>query len=234
MGHFAKDCWFRKKYPRKGKHHASTAKNHKSKRNLKIPSNEKENRKAYYFVSTLSSSVSMGLKTWLVDSGASKHMTWYKEILSYFQTKSFVEQVEIGDEKCYKIEGVGSISFRLEFGARLHVDEVLYVPWLKKNLLSVATLEDKGYWVIFKEKKTLLWDKGCHLSTSEPIGTHSGGMYVVSGHSVQALAHDVTSSSELWHKRLGHLHYKALPDLQNKTGKHIRILRTENGEFDSL
>jgi hypothetical protein len=32
---------------------------------------------------------------------------------------------------------------------------------------------------------------------------------------VQALAHDVTSSSELWHRRLGHLHYKALPDLQN-------------------
>jgi hypothetical protein len=37
----------------------------------------------------------------------------------------------------------------------------------------------------------------------------------VSGQSVQALAHDATSSNELWHKRLGHLHYKALPDLQN-------------------
>jgi hypothetical protein len=37
----------------------------------------------------------------------------------------------------------------------------------------------------------------------------------MTGQSVQALAHDATSSSELWHKRLGHLHYKALPDLQN-------------------
>jgi hypothetical protein len=72
-------------------------------------------------------------------------MIGYKEILSYFKTKSFVEQVELGDEKCYKIKGVGSISFRLEFGVRLHVDEVLYVPGLRKNLLSVATLEDKGY-----------------------------------------------------------------------------------------
>jgi hypothetical protein len=35
------------------------------------------------------------------------------------------------------------------------------------------------------------------------------------GQSVQALAHDATSSSELWHRRLGHLHYKALLDLQN-------------------
>jgi hypothetical protein len=125
LGHFAKYCWFRKKYPRKGKHHASTTKDDESKRNKKSPSNEKENRKEYYLVSALSSSVSMGLKTWLVDSGASKHMTTYKEILSYFETKYFAEQVELGDEKCYMIEGVGSISFRLESGARFHVDEVL-------------------------------------------------------------------------------------------------------------
>jgi hypothetical protein len=83
-------------------------------------------------VSSLSSLVSTRHKNWLVDSGASEHMTGYKDILSYFETKPFVEQVELGDEKCYKIEGVGSISFRLEYGARLHVDEVLYALVLKR------------------------------------------------------------------------------------------------------
>jgi hypothetical protein len=58
----------------------------------------------------------------------------YKEILSDFKTQSFAEQVELGDDKCYKIEGVGSISFKLKSGSRLHVDEVLYVPGLRKNL----------------------------------------------------------------------------------------------------
>jgi hypothetical protein len=140
-------------------------------------------------------------------------MTGYKDILSDFETKSFAEHVELGDDKCYKVEGIGSISFKLETGARLHVDEVLYVLGLKKNLPLVATLEDKGYWVIFKDKKALLWAKGSHLSTSKPNGTHSGGLYTVSGQSIQELAHDATSSSELWHKRVGHLHYKALPDL---------------------
>jgi hypothetical protein len=95
----------------------------------------------------------------------------------------------------------------------LHVDEVLYVPGLRNNILSVVTLEDKGYWVIFKDKKALLWAKGSHLSTTKPIGTHRGGLYVVTGQLVQELAHDATSSRELWHTRLGHLHYKALPDL---------------------
>jgi hypothetical protein len=103
----------------------------------------------------------------------------------------------------------------LKYGARLHVDEVLYVPGLKKNILSVATLEDKGYWVIFKDKNALLWAKGSHLSTTKPIGTRSGGLHVVSGKSVQALAHDVTRSNELWHRRLGHLHYKSLLDIKN-------------------
>jgi hypothetical protein len=79
------------------------------------------------------------------------------------------------------IEGVGSISFSLESGARLHIDELLYVLGLKKNLLSVATLEDKGYEVIFKDRKALLWAKGSHLSTVEPIGTRSGGLYVILG-----------------------------------------------------
>jgi hypothetical protein len=128
LGHFARHCWNRKKNPRKGKHHASTIEDDDSKRNQKSSSNERENRKEYYLVSALSSTIITGPKTWVVDSGASKHMTRYKEILSDFKKKSFAEQVELG-------EGVGSISFRLESGAMLHVDEVLYVPGLRKNLL---------------------------------------------------------------------------------------------------
>jgi hypothetical protein len=111
-------------------------------------------------------------------------MTGYKEILSDFKTKFFADQVELGDDKYYKIEGVGFIFFRLESGAMLHVDEVLFVPGLRKNILAVATLEDKGYWVIFMDKKALLWAKGSHLSTTEPIGTYRGGLYVVTGQSV--------------------------------------------------
>jgi hypothetical protein len=133
-------------------------------------------------VSSLSGSIFLGHITWLVDSGASKHMIGIKEILSDFKTKSFAEHVELGDDKCHKIEGLGSISFRLKSGARLHVDEVLYVPGLKKNLLSVATHEDKGYWVILKDRKALLvWVKGSHLSTAETFETRNGRLYVMSG-----------------------------------------------------
>jgi transposase InsO family protein len=69
--------------------------------------------------------------------------------------------------------------------------------------------------VIFKDKKALLSAKGSLLSTTEPIGSRRGGLYIVTGQSAQGLAHVATNSNELWFRRLGHLHFKALPDLQN-------------------
>jgi hypothetical protein len=49
------------------------------------------------------------------------------------------------------------VSFQLESGDELHIEEILYVPGLKKNLISIVVLEDKGYRVIFMDKKALLW-----------------------------------------------------------------------------
>ena len=36
-------------------------------------------------------------------------------------------------------------------------------------------------------------------------------MYKLKGHPEQALVHDIVEPSELWHRRLAHVHYKALP-----------------------
>ena len=78
--------------------------------------------------------------------------------------------MELGDDSTYKIDGVGSTSLQLDSGADLHIDDVLYVPGLKKNLLSVAGLEDKGYRALFMDKKVLLWAKNEKLSSVVQIG----------------------------------------------------------------
>jgi hypothetical protein len=89
----------------------------------------------------------------------------------------------------------------------------LYVPGLKKNLIYVAVLEDKGYRVIFMDKKALLWSKNQELNSAIVIGVREGGVYKLPGH-IQTLVHASVSPSELWHRRFGHLHYKVLPGLQ--------------------
>ena len=75
-----------------------------------------------------------------------------------------------------KIEGVGSTPLQLDSGMVLHIDDILYVPGLKKNLLSVAHLEDKGYRVLFMDKKVLLWAKDTYLSSVVQIGVREGGL----------------------------------------------------------
>ena len=72
--------------------------------------------------------------SWLVDSGASKHMTGFKNILSDFRKKTCAVQVQRGDNSCHDIKGVGSTSFRLKFGSIILIDQILFVPGLRKNL----------------------------------------------------------------------------------------------------
>jgi hypothetical protein len=112
MGHFAKDCWSKKKGShKKGKHHASTVEDEESKKRHKGSPSEKEKKKEYFLVSTLFSTMITGANTWLVDSGASKHMTGYNNILSNFRKRTFSDHVELGDDRSCMIEGMGSISF---------------------------------------------------------------------------------------------------------------------------
>ena len=42
----------------------------------------------------------------------------------------------------------------------IYVEEILYVPGLKKNVILVTVLEDKGFYVSFSEGKVLIWYKG--------------------------------------------------------------------------
>jgi hypothetical protein len=50
--------------------------------------------------------------------------------------------VELGDDAKYVVKGEGTILFHLESRGLLEAQDVLYVPKLKKNFLSVSVLED--------------------------------------------------------------------------------------------
>ena len=91
------------------------------------------------------------------------------------------------------------------------MSDVLYVPRLKRNLVSILALEDKGYKVAFIDKKVLIWHKTSSLDSASVIGVRYDSMYRLTGHSMHALVHDYTSLSELWHRRFAHLHYTVFP-----------------------
>ena len=88
--------------------------------------------------------------------------------------------------------------------------KVLYVPGLKKNLLSISTLDKKGYRVGFIDGQVLMWTKGKTIEDVVVIGEEEGGLYKLKGHPKTTLVHETTSSSELCHRRLTHIKKKAL------------------------
>jgi hypothetical protein len=60
----------------------------------------------------------------------------------------------------HAVKGVGCVRFQLESGGSQEVAEVLFVPELKVNLLSISALEDMGYAVIFVDGQVLICSKG--------------------------------------------------------------------------
>jgi len=64
--------------------------------------------------------------------------------------------IDMGDDGKYHVLGEGTVVFRREHGAPITLIDVKYVPGLKKNFVSIAMLEQKGYDVIFSKGKVSL------------------------------------------------------------------------------
>ena len=58
--------------------------------------------------------------------------------------------IEMGDDVRYSATSIGTITFERESGNPFLLKNVMHVPGLKKNLVSVSMLEDKGYDVVFQ------------------------------------------------------------------------------------
>ena len=56
-----------------------------------------------------------------------------------------------------------------------------------------------------------MWPKGKTIDDAVAIGDQEGGLYKLKGRPEQALVHDSVKPSELWHRRLPHVHYMTLP-----------------------
>ena len=66
----------------------------------------------YVLIFALTGSVSPEYDTWLVDSGASKHTTGYKDSLSCLVQKESPHKVMLGDDYQYPIKGMGEASYK--------------------------------------------------------------------------------------------------------------------------
>ena len=166
---------------------------------------------------------------WIIDSGASRHMTGDQVRLSNLNEKRTSYKVELGDKNTYLVEEIGQASIKLKTCNNVHLSNVLYVPGLEKNLVSISCLEDKGNRITFVDGEVLSWSRDSSIENARVIGTREDILYRLLECNDEALIHDDVNPSELWHRRYTHLNYQALPFLEKMVEGIPKLQSTHEG-----
>jgi hypothetical protein len=108
--------------------------------------------------------------------------------------------VNCGAGPQHAVKGVGRMRFQLESGGLLEVGEVLYVPELTINLLSVSALDESGFGVVFNSGHVFLYPVGATADTTTMLGVRYERLYRLLGRPVLESSGflDSDSVSESW------------------------------------
>nr|GEX10353.1 zinc finger, CCHC-type [Tanacetum cinerariifolium] len=152
---------------------------------------------------------------WWIDYGATTHVCKDR---CWFKTFKPVEDGPIlymGDEHFTPVHGKGSVA--LEFSSRKIVTlfNVLYVPKLRKNLVSGPVLNKCGYKQVYEFDKYILSKSGVFVG----FGYYNNGMFMLNLNKVPDdldsvyMSSSTVVNSSLWHAHLGHVHYKRMLEI---------------------
>ena len=153
---------------------------------------------------------------WVMDSNCSFHMCPNREWFQNFNQKE-TGTIYMGNNQSCSVQGIGNIILKLHDNKIRTLTEVRYVPGLKRNLISLGTLDELGF--SYKAENGfmhVLKDNNLILS-----GTKKHGLYILNGcyypsvnvHTACTIKSDET---ELWHLRLGHMSLRGIQALKTK------------------
>ncbi|CAB0041103.1 unnamed protein product [Trichogramma brassicae] len=156
---------------------------------------------------------------WLTDSGASEHMRSRREWFVDYRPRKDGSTVSLGDDHEYEIVGVGTIIVKRLVNDEWRngrIENVLHVPGMKKNLLSVGVCVKKGFDVSFKKNAVYIQMKNetYAFGILQSNNTYRMIMRVVNKTADKQA--NVATSLQCLHERLGHLNTRALKELVDK------------------
>lgn len=145
-------------------------------------------------------------ETFIVDSGATAHMCGRPECFVNLQT--FNGQVACASKTAkMDIAGIGTVRGKLRSGQEIFLKDVLYVPDLSENLISVKQINKAGYTIVFTGESAIIKSGNGNF---ELCRLNSKGQFMCE---LSIKLNSVCESSnvclaaedaELWHRRLGH------------------------------
>lgn len=93
---------------------------------------------------------------WVLETCASTHFCANKNLFHDFEESTESECVYMGNSTTAVVMGKGKVLLKLTSGKTLSLNNVLYVPSLRKNLVSGALLNKVGLKLIFEADKIII------------------------------------------------------------------------------
>jgi hypothetical protein len=159
-----------------------------------------------------------GAGQWIIDSGATNHMSGSKDLVKDLSTSSLsAGYITYGDSSRSMVLGLGKVVI----SQNVTMEDVMLVETLSYNLLSVAQLADMGFATFFDVGiVVILWSKSLKLAF---VGHVKNGLYVIEFSEKFTKAMTCLMAKVdvgwLWHHRLGHVNMRTLKSLHK--GNHI-------------
>ncbi|VVA23810.1 PREDICTED: Retrovirus-related Pol poly from transposon, partial [Prunus dulcis] len=153
---------------------------------------------------------------WYIDSGCSNHMIGNGSLLIDIRT-NVVGKVQMPNGELVNVAGMGTLAIDTTKG-RKYIKEVMYLPRLKENLLSVGQMDEHSYYLVFGGKLSSIFEGPsleCLVIKVEMKRNRCYPLALLPNDHI-ALKASVSNSTWTWHKRLGHLHLKGLSQLKEK------------------
>lgn len=223
VGHVEDKCW--KKYPHLNPH----KKQNPDQAAIAISENIANDSDV---ICLLASHIkSTKLDHWFLDSGCSNHLTHDK---SNFQSYSDIAHgsrtsVEVGNGDKALVMGKGTVHLSILVNSASKACElynVLYAPDLDYNLVSISSLDKKGFTTTFSNARCRIEHDGRILAT----GSMFNNLYKLDMdpcHTVNPSAL-VTHTLDLWHQRLAHVDHNSIKTMASTgavKGVHLKTPR---------
>lgn len=145
---------------------------------------------------------------WILDSDCSFHMTPWKH---YFTDLTEMEggKVVMGNNQQCMVRGICNVKLQLDDGSVKLLKAIRFVPELKRNLISLGTLDSDGYH--YKSENGIL--RVFKNDSLKLIGKLCSGLYVLQGKTLLGEVNTIEQQNKegsLWHKRLAHISERRL------------------------
>lgn len=133
-------------------------------------------------------------------------------------TSTNVKNVNLANDEsaCATVTGTVSIITSNDINEQINLRNVLHVPTLYTNLMSIAKITDKGHQVTFQKDRAVISNSNSKIRF---IADRKGDLYFVRNtreYAHNASIEDKSDKLKLWHDKLGHLNTKDVIHMSNR------------------